>query len=473
MMGAQTATARQGQPVSTKLFLLVVASTVFVSALTGSMINVVLPVMRSEFGASAAQIGWVVTGFALTYAIGVPLYGRISDIFGIRPVFAFGLLGFIAGGFICAFAPSLAVLVFGRIVQAAGGAAIPALASVAAAKVLPDGQRGGALGLVASSVGLGATAGPILGGVVGQFLGWRALFLGSLLMMLVLIPVALRVLPNGGSAAGKRHFDLLGGILLGFGAGLFLFGITQGQTAGFGSFSAWGSFLGAALAIAGFIWRIHKAPEPFAAPALFMNRAYTSAMLVAFFAMLANLAAIIFATLLVIEVNGLPPSTAGLLLTPGAIALAFLSPFAGRLSDRIGVRSPIIGGLSLMLLSLLFLSTFAGASPILIMVGVLGVGAGFAFIQSPNYNAAAGALPPKELGVGMGMLAGTFFLGAGTGPALFGALFEARQGAGLAAINPLYSSSAAAYSDVFLAMALALIVALVGALGLRKRGRPS
>jgi MFS family permease len=139
-------------PASPRLFLAVAASAVFVSVLTGSMVNVVIPLMRAEFDASAAQVGWVVTGFALAYAIGVPLYGRISDIFGVRRVFTFGLLGFAVGGVICALAPNLPVMVLGRIVQATGGAAVPALATVAVAKVLPPGQRGGALGLIASSV---------------------------------------------------------------------------------------------------------------------------------------------------------------------------------------------------------------------------------------------------------------------------------------------------------------------------------
>ena len=171
-------------------------------------------------------MGWVVTGYSLAYAIGIPLYGRISDFFGVRRVFTVGLLGFAAGGVICALAPSFAILVLGRIVQGVGGAAVPALASVAVAKVLPPGQRGSALGVVASSVGIGAVVGPIVGGAVGQLFGWRALFVGSLVLMLALIPIVRRVLPNGGSVDEKRGFDLIGGALLGLGAGLFLFGIT-------------------------------------------------------------------------------------------------------------------------------------------------------------------------------------------------------------------------------------------------------
>jgi deazaflavin-dependent oxidoreductase (nitroreductase family) len=112
---------------STRLFLAVAASAVFVSVLTATMINVLVPLIGARFGASAAEVGWVVTGYSLAYAVGVPLYGRISDFFGVRGVFSVGLAGFAVGGLICALAPSLTILVFGRVVQGIGGAVVPAL----------------------------------------------------------------------------------------------------------------------------------------------------------------------------------------------------------------------------------------------------------------------------------------------------------------------------------------------------------
>jgi MFS family permease len=274
------------------------------------------------------------------------------------------------------------------------------------------------------------------------------------------------VLPNGGSV-DERRFDLAGGVLLGLGAGLFLFGITQGQGAGFASASSWGSFLGAALALASFVWRINGVSHPFVSPELFKNLPYVAAVVVGFFSMLANLSALVFVPLLVVEVNDLSPGAAGLVLTPAAVALAILSPLTGRLSDRVGVRPPIVAGLVIMGFSTLFISTFAGGSPVMIAVGLVGVSMGFAFVQSPANNAAANALPDSEVGGGMGIFAGAFFLGAGTGPALIGAFLAARGEAGFSAINPLYTLDAAPFSDAFLAMIPALIVALIAALGLK------
>lgn len=471
-MGEATSSGpRTRAPVSERLFLAVVAVAVFVSVMAGTMVSVVVPAIRQDFGASETQVGWVVTAHLLVFAVGVPLYGRVSDLFGLRRLFTLGLGVFAAGSLVCALAPNLAVLVFGRVVQAAGDAAIPALAGVAVAKVLPPGGRGAALGLIVSSVGVGAAVGPIVGGVVDQLVGWQFLFYGVLVLALLLVPGALRVLPD--VAEGGRRFDLIGGVLLMLAAGLFLFGVTQGQGEGFASPSSWGSFLGSVLAGALFARRITSVSDPFVSPALFGNRPYVSAALVGFLSMLANIAATVFVPLLVIEVNGLSPAQAGLVLTPGAIALALVSPRASRLSDRVGARVPVVTGLVVMGLSLFFVSTVgAGASPVLASAGMLGMGVGFALANPPTTNAAAGALSGVDVGAGMGIYQGIFFLGGATGPALIGAFLAARRAAASEALNPLYGLDAIPFSDAFLAISLVLALAVVAALGLRSHDDP-
>ena len=457
--------------ISTRLLLAVLTSTVFVSVLNSSMVNVAIPLIREDFGASEAQVSWVITGFLLLYAVGIPLYGRAADVFSLRRAFALGLVVFAVGSLICIVAPSLPLLVFGRIVQATGGAAIPALASASVVKVLPPGDRGTALGLIVSSVGVGAAVGPVVGGTLVQLAGWHSLFYGVLLLLLLLLPATLYALPEI-EPTGERGFDVLGGALLGLAAGLFLFGITQGQVAGFGSPSSWGSFAGAALAAAGFAWRITSAEYPFVSPALFEKRSYVAAVIVGYFSMLVNVSCLVAIPLLVSQVNGLPPGATGLVLAPGAIALAILSPVAGRLSDRIGFKTPVYAGLTIMLVSVLFLSTFAaGASPVVVALGMLGIGVGFAFTNSPNVNAAAAALPPDEVGVGLGIFNGLFFLGGGTGPAVVGAFLSARREANADAIDPFYTLHAAPFSDAFLLLVIALLIALAASFGLQSGKR--
>ena len=453
--------------ISTRLLLAVLISAVIIAVMNSSMVNVAIPVIRQDFGVSEAQVGWVITSYLLIYAVGIPLYGRASDVFSLRRAFSLGLVVFAFGSLLCVVAPSLSLLVFGRIVQATGAAAIPALASASVAKVLPPGERGMALGLIVSSVGVGAAIGPVVGGALQQIAGWQSLFYATLALTLLLLPGALYALPQTESS-GERSFDVPGGVLLGLAAGLFLFGITQGQVAGFASASSWGSFAGAALAAAGFAWRITRAEHPFVSPALFRNRGYVAAVIVGYFSMLVNVSCLVSVPLLVSQVNGLSPVSTGLVLAPGAIALALLSPVAGRLSDRIGFNTPIYAGLAVMLLSVLFISTFAaGASSYLVAVGMLGVGAGFALTNSPNVNAAAAALREEETGVGLGIFNGLFFLGGGTGPAVVGAFLAARREAGAEAIDPLYTLGAAPFSDAFLLLVVGLLIALLASLGIR------
>jgi predicted MFS family arabinose efflux permease len=274
--------------------------------------------------------------------------------------------------------------------------------------------------------------------------------------------LSLRVLPDTFSDKSDSSFDLPGGLLLALAAGLFLFGMTEGQVGGFSSPLSWGSFVSAALAATAFAGRITTTPEPFVSPRLLRNGAYLTCAVVGFLGMMANLTSIIFVPLLLSEVNGLGAGTAGLALAPGAVAVALLSPLAGRLSDRVGSRPLILVGLATMTLSLLALSAFGvGASPLLVAAGMLGVGAGFAGITSPNTNATAATLPRDEVGVGLGIYQMLFFLGGGCGPALLGAFLAARRESGAGALNPFYTLDATPFSDAFLLLSLCSLFALV------------
>jgi MFS transporter, DHA2 family, metal-tetracycline-proton antiporter len=464
--------------VNTRLLLAVVVSAILISVLNQTFTNVVVPDIQRDYGVSQGQAGWVITGYLLVFAVGIPLYGRIADLYSLRRVFSLGLLVLAIGSLVCALAPTLPILVAGRIVQAAGAAAIPALGFASVAKALPPGERGMALGLLSSSVGIGAVVGPVVGGFVAGFTGWHVLFFLTLVLGLVLIPPALRVLPGaaekGGAPTGflaaLHRFDVPGGLSLALAAGFALFGVTEGQVLGFGSPVVWGSFALAVAAAVFFGWRIRHAPEPFVSPGLFRNRAFVAAAVVGFFMMFANVGGLVLAPLLLSEVNGLSAAGIGLVLAPGAAAVAVLSPVAGRLSDRFGSRLLVRVGLVVFAVSTLFISTVSvGDSPVVVAAGLLGQGLGFAAINSPNANAAAAVLSRAESGVGLGIYQMLFFLGAGFGPAIGATFLALRQNSGAGALNPLYAADAAAYSDAFLLLAVAALISLVASSGLREK----
>ncbi|MFI7640815.1 MFS transporter [Nonomuraea sp. NPDC049400] len=463
-----TTSIRTGRTGSALALLAVLMPAMLATVIASDMVNLMLPSIGEEFGASEAELAWVVTGFLLMFSVGIPFYGRISDRVSLRRLFCFALVTYAAGSLISALAPGLPVLVLGRIVMGVGAAGLPVLSIIAVTRLMPEDKRGMGIGVVSAATGIGTAAGPAIGGGIGQFLGWPALFWMMLVVSLALVPAAWRVLP-GERPAGAGRFDLPGGILLGLGAGLILFGITQAQVAGVATPSSWVSLVVAVVAFVLFGWRTVRLADPFVPPTLFAGPVYRAAVVVAFLAMVVNLGGMVFVPLLVVDVNGLEPGAGALVMVPAGVAVAVLSPLIGRLADRIATRLLVLPGLVAMGLFSLFLSTFAGgSSAIPAGLGILGLSVGFFFVLTPIISAAARALPPDQAGAGLGILQGAQFLGAGTGPALLGVLVTARQQTGADAFNPLHAGQdGAAYSDAFLAMAVIVVLAVFAAFRMR------
>lgn len=457
------------QSASTRLFLTTLVIAILNSVLTASMVNVLLSDIRADFDISITRLSWVVTAYALMYAVGVPLFGRASDFIGSRTLFSAGILAFALGSLVSALAPVFPMLVLGRLVQGAGGAAVPALSMVMIARVMPENRRGAAMGMTASAVGVGAALGPFLGGVIGDSIGWRMLFLAPVAVSTVVVLLGQRAFPNT-RITDERRFDVAGGALLAVAMGLFLFGITQGQGAGYGSFVPVTSFLGTIIATAGFILRINTASHPFAPPTLFLNRPYVRLMATGVFNMMAYMASLVLVPLMLVDHNGVTPTDAGLVLTPGALAIAIGSRYAGRVSDRIGPRIPILTGLATMIVAAVFLSSVAaGAEPAIVAIGVFLSGAGTSMISAPLNSAAMRLLGPAETGIGLGLMSGSAFMGGGLGAAITSVWLDARQDAGAGALNPFYTGSAPAWSDAFLLIVAMLVISLAVATTVRFR----
>ncbi|MFE9659710.1 MFS transporter [Streptomyces sp. NPDC005955] len=470
MTSTSTTTERTGSGLG---LLAVLMPAILVTVAASDMVNLMLPTIGAEFGASEAELAWVVTGFLLMFSVGIPLYGRISDRVSLRRLFAFALLTYAVGSLICALSPSLAVLVAGRIVTGMGAAAIPVLSIIAVTTLLPPKRRGVGIGVVSAGAGVGTAVGPALGGGIGEALSWPALFWIMLVVSLLLLVPALRVLPDATPRSTGR-LDLPGGLLLGLGAGLVLFGMTRAQVSGFTEPLSWGSLAVAVAALVLFGVRTVRVDQPFVPPSLFTNRVYRTGVLVAFLAMAVNLGGLVFVPLLLVEVNELTPGEGALVMIPAGVVTALLAPWIGRLAGRVDTRLLVLCGLGLIGLSSLFLSTFAGGSSVVFAgVGILGLSIGFMLVMTTVIGAAARELPPERTGVGLGVLQGAQFLGAGTGPAVFGVLVSARQQGGGDAVNPLHpGADGSAYSDVFLAMAAVVVLALVVASRMRPTAGP-
>ena len=156
---------------ATKGVLLTVCVALFFGVLNASAIGVVLPDIAADMSVDTGQLGWLMTGFLLVYGIAIPLYGRLADRCGARPLFLLGVAVFSAGSLLSALAPTFPLLLAARIVQAIGGAAVPGLGMTLASRAYGPESRGAPLGVIAATIGLAGAIGPLLGGALSQAFG--------------------------------------------------------------------------------------------------------------------------------------------------------------------------------------------------------------------------------------------------------------------------------------------------------------
>ncbi len=396
--------------------LALLATVVFLAVVNGTMVNIALPYIGRDFAVSEGTYAWIVTGYALAFGIFNAIDGRLADVVGMKRLYMFGILIFGAGAAAVAMSPSVEIAIALRVIQGAGAAALPVLGSSIIAKLVPAQERGAAMGVILSTVGVAASIGPFLGGVLVQFAGWRFCFAFSSLALLA-IPFAWRLLPAQLDETDSKSFDIVGAVLLGGGVALGMYGFEIVEHSGFGADLAY-CMAGSAAIIGAFVAWIHHATEPFTAPALFRNVRYLAAASIGFLTNGTRFGTVVIVPIVLTEVHHLEPVWIGVVLFPGAVAIAVLSRVAGKLADRVGPRRPVAIGTLFIVGGNLVAAAFVGSSAVGISAGMLLYGVGFAMIQSPTVSAVSQLVPKSMTGVGMGIFMMVFFVGGAFGTAL-------------------------------------------------------
>jgi MFS family permease len=348
----------------------VVAVGTVMATLDGNIVNVALPTIGTELRAHVHELEWIVNGYLLAITVTLIVMGRLGDRLGYRTVYTGGLLVFTLGSALCGGAPGLAALVAARVLQALGASAMMAIGPAVVTASFPAQMRGRALGAIGTTVALGLTLGPPIGGLILSHLSWRWVFYVNLPVGIAGALWALRVLPRGAGSGGPL-------------VDLSIFKIpafTVGLVAGFLSYAAMFS-------------------QTFLTP------------------------------FLLARVHGLPPGRLGLYLASVPIALSISSPFAGWLSDRFGARLLPALGMLVLAAGLFSLSLAGPGTPVLGVAARLFVaGVGMGLFQAPNNATVMGALPRARLGSGGGLLATARNAGMAAGVATAGTLFALRAG---------------------------------------------
>jgi MFS transporter, DHA2 family, metal-tetracycline-proton antiporter len=450
---------------SERAIVILVSCCVFISVLNTNMFNVALPQIGRDFNVTPGGLGWVVTSYSLIFGIGTPFYGRLADIYGLRRMFMIGLTIFSIGSIASMLAPEYYLLIAARVVQAAGTAAIPALGTAAIFRAIPAERRGAATGYISAMVGIGAAIGPSLGGAVTQLVSWRGMFLFGT-MLIIAVPLAKRILPAD-DPKGEATLDLPGGFFLGTMIAGLLISITNLEDYGVTSPWVLGPFF---VFIAAFLllnYRIRTAPDPFIPPDLLANGNYRMLVFIGFAMLLTHMGTLVTVPLLLDRVNEISAAQIGIVMLPSAVVLSIAGPFAGRLSDRIGVLIPMRTGITLSFIALfLMTSAGAGASPVTVTIILLLTGLGMGLANSPMINSVSLIVPQARAGIAVSIFHMMFFLGGAFGATMITSVIDYRTNSDQA-LNPFHSGNGVEFSDAFLVPLTICGIALVFSLLLR------
>jgi DHA2 family methylenomycin A resistance protein-like MFS transporter len=411
----------------------VVAGGLFLAVVSTTVVSVALPTIGRELGASATDREWVVDAYVLVYASLLIPGGVIGDRRGRKGVFLLGVALFGLGSLLTGLAPSVGMLLAGRVLQGIGPALlVPGSLTIIRATFADDRQRAAAIGLWSTSAGLAMAVGPALGGVIVDTAGWRWVFLGNVPLAAGLLLLAVRFVPRLARTSVGGRFDWLGAVLSTVAVAVLAYATIEGQSRGWLTPSVLGAYAAGVVAVAGFVAWERRTAEPLVDVTLFLRPAFAAANLAAFVVFFAFVGAIVYFSAYFQQVHGHSPVRAGLDVSAIGIAYAVAATLSGRLVARIGERGPLLVGLVISgtaILGLLRLGTGTGLGSIWWNFALLGGGIGLC--GTPMTTIAMSAVDVSHAGMASALLNALRQVGQVFGVAVLGALVYAQlSGAG-------------------------------------------
>jgi EmrB/QacA subfamily drug resistance transporter len=410
--------------------LLAVSVATFMLLLDITVVNVALPSIREDLGASFTDLQWVVDAYAVTLAALVLTAGSLADRLGRRRVFAAGLAIFSVASLLCALAPDPTLLSLTRALQGVGGAVLFAVSLALVAQEFPAGrQRGTAMGLYGATIGVAVAIGPLLGGALTDGLGWASIFYLNVPVGVAVLAVTQRKLresrdPNATSIdwAGAATFS---GALF-----LLVLALVRGNAEGWGSSLIVALLAGSAALLVAFIAIQRRVREPMLPLGLFKRPSFTGVQLAAFTVSGSLLAMFLYLTLYLQNYLGYSPLEAGLRYLPITLLAFLFGPIAGALLSRVPARALLSAGLGMTGVGLLLMAGIQTGSEWTTLVGgFLVAGAGVGLLNPVIADVAVSVVPKEQSGMAAGISDTFRQVGIAVGVAAWGAVLVGR-GAG-------------------------------------------
>ncbi|MEV5900084.1 MFS transporter [Streptomyces sp. NPDC052127] len=406
------------------LVLAICCMSLLIVSLDVTVLNVALPAMQSDLHASTAGLQWTIDAYTLVLAVLLMLAGSTADRIGRRKVFMAGLVVFTIGSLLCSLAPNLELLVAARMVQAVGGSMLnPVAMSIITNTFTDPRERARAIGVWGAVVGISMAAGPLLGGLLVESVGWRSIFWLNLPIGLVALLATLRYVPESRAPKARRP-DPVGQLLVIALFGPLTYAIIEAPEAG-----ASASLPFAAVSLAALIGLLRYEPrraEPLVDLRFFRSVPFSGATVVAVAAFAALGGFLFLSTLYLQNVRGLDALHAGLWMLPMAVPMFLCAPLSGRLVGSRGPRLPLlVSGAAITTSGLLFAVFEAETSDVTLFLGYVLFGVGFGFVNAPITNTAVSGMPRGQAGVAAAVASTSRQLGQTLGVAVIGAVLAA------------------------------------------------
>lgn len=384
-----------------KTALLVIALSSFIMPMMLASVNVALPSIAQALEAQALYLSWVSNAYLLASAVCLLPFGRLADMVGRKKIFLSGMLLVSLASLLAATSQSILQLIGWRILQGVGAAMLFSTGVAILSSVFPANKRGHAIGVTVSAVYFGLACGPMFGGWLTQHLSWRSVFLVHLPVALLVIAIAWMRLEGEWYGEKEQQFDFMGTAIYAVTIIALMSGLTLLP-----------SPEGLVVLVLSFVGLIHflryetKHSHPVFAVQVFRgNRVLVFSCLAAMILYTSTFGITFLLSLYLQNIKGFTPQTTGLVMILQPLVMAFVSPHAGRLSDRIEPRYIASLGMALIACGLGLLTALGTATTLVYILPCLFlVGLGFAFFSSPNVNAIMGSVDKKYLGMAGGVL---------------------------------------------------------------------
>ncbi len=411
--------------------LIAVCVATFMLLLDVTIVNVALPSIQSDLGASLSSLQWVVDAYALTLASFLLVFGSLGDRLGRRRIFSSGFALFTVASLLCGLAKDPTVLNVFRAIQGVGAAAMFATALALIAQEFEGRERGKAIGIWGATLGAAVAVGPLIGGAVTDALGWEWIFFLNVPIGIAAIVITELRLANV-AATDPQPIDWPGTVTFSLSLFGLIFGLIRGNAEGWGSAQIVGSFVVAAVMMTAFVALQARRKNAMLDLNLFRISSFGGVSIVAWALSASMFAMFLYQTLYIQDVLGYSPFEAGLRFLPTTLMTFFVSPIAANLSNRIPVRVIMGAGLFLVAVGLTLMhgvevgDSWTGLLPGFI-VGGIGVGMTNPMIA----ETAIGVVPAARAGMASGINSTFRQFGIATGVAALGAFFTSRIGSEL------------------------------------------